>query len=183
MRHKSEVLPFRHQLSPKRQQFFKRVFERHHAALCKFILRLGVSEQNCSDIAQDVYLRIVRQDDPDKLKQAPRSYLYAIATNLVRDQIRREQRRHYDRHSSSEEQELVSPQAPPDEQSDMRRRLDLLREAILDLPLHRQRVFLLNRFYHLSTRQIAEKLNIPRRTVQRYLNDATVQCQKKVELE
>lgn len=180
MPRKAEVLPFGHPGAVGDQHFVRDVFEKHHEALRRFILRLGVSEQNSQDIAQDVYLRLTRQNDPEKLRDAPRAYLYTIATNLVRDQIRKSRREAEERGSLEEEAIQPDDINTPDQEADVYRKLEHLKTALLELPPNKQKILLLNRFHGLSCRQIAEQTGIPFRTVQRYLNEALLYCKSKM---
>lgn len=181
MPNKVKILPFKPpQQSVPGHGFFERVFESHHDALKRFILRFGVGEQQSHDISQEVYLRIVRQNEPDKLKQSPRAYLYTIATNLVRDYIRKNRRTRQDMHVSYEEQSIPSSVLSPEQDADMRRKLDQLKGALMELPLKKRRVFLLNRFQGMSCRQISEELGLPFRTTQRYLNEVLAYCQSRM---
>ena len=62
-------------LPPGGNPFYEQVFEQHYRALYRFVLRLGLSEADSHDVAQEVYLRIVRQNEPDRLRATPRAYL------------------------------------------------------------------------------------------------------------
>ena len=177
---KARVLPFSRPPAAADQHFVREVFERHHEALQRFILRLGVDVQNSLDITQEVYLRIARQNEPEKLKNAPRTYLYTIATNLVRDQIRKSHRQLEDQHTAQDESTLPADVAAPDDAADMYRKLEKLKQALLELPANKQRLLLLSRFHGLSCRQIAEQTGTPFRTVQRHLNDALLFCKSKL---
>ncbi len=85
MHDKQTVVRFRKHQDIQGQNFMREVFEQHHKALLQFVGRLGIDEQKRHDVVQEVYLRIARQGDPEKLKYTPRSYLYMIATLMGSD--------------------------------------------------------------------------------------------------
>jgi RNA polymerase sigma factor (sigma-70 family) len=174
------VLNIDSQLTDERRLFFRDLYDKHHVALCRFLKKLGIAEDNMADIAQDVYVRVVRQNDPDKLADAPRSYLYMIATNLYRDIIRRNNRNLVNQHVEFDDEKSATTLTSPEIRSQSEESLERLKQAIRELSPKKRKVLLLQRFHNLTCQEISQDLGIPLRSVQRYLNEALAFCQSRV---
>lgn len=160
--------------------FFTDIYELHHRALLRFIGRMSVTPDEAHDMAQDVFLRIVRQNEPEKLQKTPRAYLYQIAVNLMRDKIRKAHSKKTEELAEFNESEIVSPVKTPEIQAGWQQCIRLLKEAVKELPEQQRKIFLLHRFHHRTCREISAELDIPIRTVERYLGQALAHCQAKI---
>jgi RNA polymerase sigma-70 factor (ECF subfamily) len=61
-----------------------RLFSEHRAALQSFFLRRIRSKADAADLAQEVYVRMLRIPDLEAIR-SPVSYLYTVANNLVKE--------------------------------------------------------------------------------------------------
>lgn len=171
-----------HSLSLKEREFYQSIYKNHHTALCRFLFRVLKSQDNVEDVAQGVYLRIVRQNEPDKLEQNPRSYLFTIAMNLVRDNIRRENTRREVSQGQQYIDDGVSPVLSPENQVKVHQSMVKLKEAIKQLSSTHRDILILHRFHNLTCREIASERNLSLRSVQRFLSEALAYCQSKLRL-
>lgn len=75
-----------------RDDELERLFRTYHAPLVRYLTRRLGDRDWAEEVAQETFLRALRQDG----LQSERSWLFAVATNLVRDEARRteRQRRH-----------------------------------------------------------------------------------------
>lgn len=182
----SNVTPLKRKLESERRRLYETIFEQHHGALLAFIRKMSVTTEEAKDIAQDVFYRVLRQNEPEKLEHAPRAYLNQIAMNLMRDKIRKEhaaKREHAANQVSLtdlSENEIVSNVRKPEVQVKWLECLELLKKALKELPPNQRRVFMLHRFNHLSCNEISQDLGVPLRTVERYLSQAIAYCQERV---
>ena len=62
----------------------ERLFAEHRAALQRFFLRRIRSKADAADLAQEVYVRMLRIGDHDAIRN-PVHYLYTVANNLVKE--------------------------------------------------------------------------------------------------
>ena len=69
-------------------KFYEETFER----LWAYIFRMVRSRALCDDIVQESYLRFLQSPPRAEEDAAKRSFLYTVATNLVRDSARRKSR-------------------------------------------------------------------------------------------
>ena len=175
----NKVLGFDQKLSDDHRKFFKEIYDKHHHALCAFLYKLGLPQDRHADISQDVYLRLVRQNEPDKLNIAPRMYLYKIATNLYRDMLRRGKRLPgellvYDDEKVSTI--LTSPEIRIHAEQQMQR----LKTAVRALPVEKQKILFMAKFHNHTCKEIANELDMSLRSVQRKLSDALLFCQSQL---
>src|ERR1700733_15534338 len=62
----------------------ERLFADHRGALETFFLRRVRSKADASDLAQEVYVRMLRISDKEAIRN-PVHYLYTVASNLVKE--------------------------------------------------------------------------------------------------
>jgi RNA polymerase sigma-70 factor (ECF subfamily) len=135
-------------------QELERLFRTYHQPLVRYLTRRLGDRDWAEEVAQETFLRALRQDR----LTSERSWLFAVATNLVRDEARKDERRR--RHLqllASEERDKVVELEPLDveraqEQAMARRAVDSLAE--------RDRLALLMREEGLDYNEIAEALGM-----------------------
>src|SRR5574338_1297600 len=67
----------------------ERLFAEYHQPLVRYLTRRLGDRDWAEEVAQETFLRALRQDS----LSSERSWLFAVATNLVRDEARRDERR------------------------------------------------------------------------------------------
>lgn len=67
----------------------ERLFRTYHAGLVRYLTRRLGDRDRAEEVAQETFVRALRQERIE----SERSWLYAVATNLVRDEARRDERR------------------------------------------------------------------------------------------
>lgn len=162
--------------------YIERLYHQYRAGLANYIAGiLPGGQQDADVIIQETYIRLLRQSSLDHLEDNARAYIFTIATNLVRDSLRRHLRRFGDAHESLNEEELVSAEQSPPHNAQWQQSLDRLQLALRELkPITRQ-VFLLSRFEEMTYPEIAEALSISSRTVERHMSLAFKHLQKTLE--
>ena len=71
---------------------FAALVDRHKDGLVNYLTKLCGDSTQAEDLAQDAFLRLYERADSYLEQGKLRAYLYRIGTNLLRSQIRREQR-------------------------------------------------------------------------------------------
>lgn len=137
--------------------------------------------QDAAEILHETYVRLLRQEDLTRLQENPRAYIFAIATNLVRDSLRRRSSRMFDAHVNFDELEFPSDESTPTRALDWEDSLNRLKQSLLELPVITRQIFLLSRFDELTYPQIADALNISTRTVERHMSSAIKALQHSLE--
>jgi RNA polymerase sigma factor (sigma-70 family) len=158
----------------------ERLFAEHRGALQTFFRRRIRSQADASDLAQEVYLRMLRIKDQEAIRN-PVPYLYTVANNLVKE------------HSVLERRQASCvdiDEAPPQEQLetlpafdmdlDAAQRAARLRVVLQQLgPKPRAAVVL--RFTHeLSFREIGEHLGVSPQMARKYVTQALGHCRRRM---
>ncbi len=144
---------------------FEEAFERHHPALFRYLLRITGDPDVAADVAQEAFVRLLDHTvDEGKV----RSWLFTVATNLVRDRARTRKRRR-----RLLEGEDLSPERPdrPDEAVERREDIDSVRAA-LDGLSRRDRKLLMLREEGFRYAEIAEIIGVAPNSVGKLLSRA-----------
>jgi len=130
--------------------------------------RRRAGRQEAEDIVQDAYLHLLQRGTAATLEH-PRSYLYRIAGNLAVDFARKAKVRL--RHLQEETQFFCTAEAPPNPEAAAGSALELqqLQAALSELPQICREVFWLNRLEGLSHSEIAQRLGVSVRTIDRQM--------------
>lgn len=127
-------------------------FREHRSALLRYLFQLTNDAGLAEDIVQESYLRLLERDGmPDN----PRSWLFRVATNLVRDHAAVEKRRR----QLDQKRSLPSAPRAPDVEAETRERLNAVWRALYRLP-RRDRALLLLRAQGFDYRDIADAVDI-----------------------
>lgn len=132
----------------------------------KYYLAKGVSgESDVNDLAQEVYLRLLRVDSPELIR-TPWAYLCRIAIHVLAEW--REKERRQQLHDPETLDELIAKGEPVDEVVQARTRL-MLDEALATLPATYRAVLVLHCQHHMTYREVAQHLSITERMAKRYV--------------
>lgn len=148
------------------------VFKRYGEELHRYLVRHLHHTQEANDLAQEVYLRLLRLEKSELVRQ-PAAYLFFVAAQVV-SQFKMHLRAEpivYDSDVAHERTENP-PHFRPDEVGDhlqAQRQLERLLEA---LPATHRDVLLLRRRDGLSWTEIAAELGLSVHTVKKYLHEA-----------
>ncbi len=161
-------------MSGSASEFVGSLFKKHGRDLLGF-LRTRLRPQEVEDVAQRTYLQLLQHPNPDEIRD-PQAYLFRTASNMAIDYLRERHVRTRDVEPDAEMEAMVS--SAPDIEACVDGAL-ILRQflAVLDeLPPLCQHAFLLNRVDGLTHAQIAQKLGISKKTVERYIIKAFQKC-------
>jgi len=131
------------------------LFKAYHVPLVRFLTRRLGDRDWAEELAQETFVRALKQDEI----ASERSWLFAVASNLVRDEARREARerkRHEVMRAQAEAESAVEPEPTSMERAEDRA---LARQAI-ELLAERDRDALLMREEGLGYEEIAEALGL-----------------------
>jgi len=150
--------------------------EHYHADLHRFLMRRLRSAQHAQDLAQEAYLRLLRVERADLVRQ-PRAYLYRIAANLVSEFRLREQREPVAYDSELLEEAARRADASSiEEHGEQLADVQEVESLMRGWPPLYQAIFVLRKRDGLSYQEIAEELDISIHTVKKYLARALAMC-------
>jgi RNA polymerase sigma-70 factor (ECF subfamily) len=133
----------------------ERLFRTYNVPLVRYLTRRLGDRDWAEEVAQETFLRALRQDRIDN----ERAWLFAVATNLVRDEARKDARRR--RHLALLAEQGRAEEAVEPEPTSLERAQDaaMARRAV-DALAERDRLALLMREEGLSYEEIAVALDL-----------------------
>jgi RNA polymerase sigma-19 factor, ECF subfamily len=150
-----------------------KVATQYKRELHRYLLRRLGRPQDLDDVAQEVYLRLIRIDDAEYMR-TPLAYLYRVAANVLSDWNEVEQH-HEHVVANSEELDRWAESAEaawpgdPQEREDMARQLE---RALSELPPLQAAILVMFEAQGMSYQEVAKELQISVHTVEKYLTKA-----------
>lgn len=135
------------------------LFERHHARLYRFCLRMTGDRHASEDLVQDVFMRMLKYRKSFKDETAFAPWMFRIARNACVDHLRRAV--HEVRTDTADSEPAGAPDGharPADENAAEDERADLVRRALMSLPVERREVLVLSRYEFKTYEEIANTL-------------------------
>jgi RNA polymerase sigma factor (sigma-70 family) len=159
---------------------FGRLFADHRAALQSFFLRRIRSKADAADLAQEVYVRMLRISDPESIRN-PVAYLYTVASNLVKENSVLD-RRYTSRVSIDELPPHQQPETLPtfDDDLDAPRRLARLGSVLQQLRPKARAAVELRFTQGLSYREIAMHLGVSQQMAKKHVAQALAHCRRRM---
>jgi RNA polymerase sigma-70 factor (ECF subfamily) len=139
-----------------------------HANELHGFARRRVGRQEAEDVVQDAYLRLLQRGTAATLEQ-PRPYLFRIAANLTADLARMTKTRLRFAGEGFGLDCNAEPAACPEAAAAGAIELRRLQACLTELPPLCRDAFLLNRIEEMNHTEIAKRLGVSVRTVDRYM--------------
>lgn len=155
---------------------FGRFYRENLHALRGYIARLLPHSSDADDLANEAFTNVLAASTPER-PVPPRAYLFAAAHNLVINHHRRHRYRG-DPVDPDTANDMVDPAPAVDRELMGRERVDLLWEAVSQLPPRCQQVFLMRKVEHISNPEIAERLGISVSAVEKHIRYGLIACRK-----
>ena len=158
----------------------ERLFAEHRRALQSFFYRRIRTKSDAPDLAQEVYVRMLRVSDTDAIRN-PELYLYTVASNLVKEHavLDRWQARGVNLDEANIQQQLG--ELPTlDGQLDVTQRVARLRTVLTQLSPKCRAAVILQYRHGLTYQEIGERLNVSPHMVKKYLAQALAHCRRRM---
>lgn len=153
--------------APLDREAFRKIFEAHAEQIRNFIYYKCGDVQHAEDIMQEAFLRLWRDRAKVDLPRV-KSFLYAVANNLFLDSARHRQVILKHQQEPAPDRDHENPEHVL-EQNEFR---EALEKAINDLPETQREVFLLNRIEKLTYKEIAERLGVSVKAIEKRMGKA-----------
>jgi RNA polymerase sigma factor (sigma-70 family) len=151
-------------------KMFSELFRTHNRELSSFARR-RIGRQEAEDIVQDTFLRLLGEEGHAGTFEHPRSYLFRVASNLIVD-ARRKARVRSDNHFDGVDFDYLLDNVN-EKPSNHALEILFFKRCLAALPPLSRSVFLLHRLYGLTYPEIAARLNVSLRTVNRRMIKAS----------
>jgi RNA polymerase sigma-70 factor (ECF subfamily) len=132
---------------------FATLFERHHARLYRYCLRMTGQRVAAEDLVQDVFMNMLKYKATFKDDSEFVPWMFGIGRNACLAHLKRAARDQLPAHDVELDAEPARTDDPHDD------RHELMRRALLRLPVDRREVLLLSRFEFKSYEEIARVLD------------------------
>ncbi len=148
------------------------IHEQFRTELHRFLARRLRGHQETDDLAQEVYLRLLRLEKSELIRQ-PHAYVYTIASHVAHQFRMRMQQNPVTFDSDALQVAADDPnQALPDQLAEHLNAERLVEQLLKDLPAMHRAVLVLCKRDGMSHEEIAAKLNISVHTVKKYIYEA-----------
>lgn len=153
----------------KQNLYVEDLYYKHKTSLSQYLKNVLPNIEDVDEIMHETYIRLLNQESLEKLDENARAYLFTVATNLARDQFRKRANEFSKEHIPVENVNLINQDMPPERMLEWEKSLNLLKQEIMKLkPLTRQ-IFILHRFDEMTYPEIAKKVGVSTRTVERHM--------------
>ena len=150
-------------------------FEEHHSALKRFIARYLNNHHDIEDVAQESFLRAFKAGMTYRIDQ-PKSFLFSIAKNVAISQLRRKSRQITDYIEDHSGPDALHDEWTLEEDAMARERLGIQCDAVASLSPQCRRVYILRKVQGRTHKEIADRLGISCKTVEKHLYKGIAAC-------
>lgn len=153
---------------------YETLFHRFYPTFLAFIRGLLKDAFAAEDIAQNIFLKVWLNRERLDPEKSIRNYLFVLAKHEVYNQLRTRTRNFTSLQEVDSRSQRLSESTFPsgneiEQMVDLHQTFERIEALIAGMPSKRQMVFRLSRFDHLSSREIAERMNLSVRTVDKHL--------------
>jgi len=150
------------------------LYREHHGWLLGWLRQRLQGAEHAADLAQDTFVRVLGHRERLPTLREPRAWLSAIARGLVIDHWRRQDLERAWLETLAQRPETQAPS--PEEQQLVLELLEQLCRMVEGLRPAVRQAFLLHRVEGLRQAEIAARLGVTLRSVERYLAEAMYHC-------
>ena len=148
--------------------WFAREILVHEAALVRYLRRCWHNGDDILDLRQETYIRVYESALQGR-PSSPKSYLFTAARNLMADRLRRGRVVSIETRGDLESLNVMVDELSPEQHASAHEELRQLARAFDRLPPRCREVVWLRRVECLSQRQVAERLGISEKMVEKHI--------------
>ncbi len=166
------------------EQAYIELVNRYRDRLMNFVYRFVNDYEQSEDIAQETLIKLYTHKHYYKKIAKFSTWIYTIAANLAKSELRKKKSRKVTNLSqmSTQEKEYELPADQPDTDQAIESEFieKRIQAAIQKLPLHFKTVTILREIQELSYEEISKIVDVPLGTVKSRINRARLQLQKEL---
>jgi RNA polymerase sigma-19 factor, ECF subfamily len=162
----------------RREQWFEQLVSSVGGDLLRFLRSRLNHGDAAQDLAQEVYLRLLRMDDVSLIRN-PRSFVIHLAAHAAHEW--RMLARNRLQHSEDDLQQLVAEDGDPAEAMERNERVDRLARVLSTLSPKRQAVVLMHRRDGMTYQEIAARMKLSVGMVKKHLARGLAECHKQMD--
>lgn len=148
---------------------FERLFNLYYLRVKNFTLGIVKNKDDAEEIAQNVFLKLWMNRQTLSEHLSINSYIFTITQNEVYDLFREQ---HYSLQYRESLTQTIDSEIKDEIEAEynVKEIKDIVAKTIESMPEQRRLVFKLSREHFLSNDEIAEKLNLSKRTVEKHIS-------------
>lgn len=159
-----------------RHQRVEQWFDEYHEALLRRLSGARIADAEVKDLAQEVFLRVLRVSDPDLVRH-PRAYLLKVAAHVL-EEWRMRGRRFVS--TPPDRLEALPGSSDPPTEVDGRARARRVNRALAELPPMYRAAIALRAQYGFSVAEVAVRLGVRERQARRYIEKAYAKLRQRL---
>jgi RNA polymerase sigma-70 factor (ECF subfamily) len=162
-------------LNSEQARWFSEEVQPYESALRAFLRARFPTILDFDDLVQESYMRLLRAREVGQVRD-PRAYLFTTARNAAFDLFRRNRTLTIEPLANIDPSSVIEEGHSVPEKVSRAEELEILYDAIRDLPERCRAVMSLQKIHGLSNREIAERLGISINTVNAQLVTGLIRC-------
>ncbi len=163
---------------------FDLIVKRYKQQLLNFVFRFLNNREQAEDVVQETFLRVYRKRHAYKQVAKFSTWIYTIAGNLARTELRKRKRRQLfslsDIGMEEKDYEIASDEYNPEKYTNTVMHEKIIQREIDKLSVKFREVIILRDVQGLAYEEIAEIINVPLGTVKSRVNRARLRLQEKL---
>lgn len=152
------------------------MYRHHHGWLHDWLRRKIGNAEQAADLVQDTFVKLLHTRDELFGIKEPRAYLTSIAKNLLIDQIRRKRIEQAYLDGLSQMEYMLETVISPEDQLQIIQAIDQLCKALENVSEKAQQAFIFHYLEGFTHKEVAQRLNVSTKMIQKYLASCLVQC-------
>jgi RNA polymerase sigma-70 factor (ECF subfamily) len=164
----------------RRAAFVEALFKRYYRSLLWFVARIVPNRWEAEEVVQESFVRLLGAEQLETDLRRARNYLFATATNLVRDNHRRKTARAWGLHLAIDDLQLEGDGPEPARVVDIELAGRIVAAALRDLQPRPREAFLLYVHEELTYERIAMRLGVSKKTIERDIAFTLALCRSRL---
>lgn len=162
------------------QYAFERMFHTYYSKLCVFSNSYVKSLDIARDVVQEVFIKIWDNREDFEIRQSLKAYLYQAVRNQSLNQIEKNKQKRRLSESLKKHEDFLEEEHSSDLNTE--ELTQKIWKLVEELPERRRSIFILYRKHGLSYKEIAEVMDIKRKTVENQMGKSLQFLRERLDL-
>jgi RNA polymerase sigma-70 factor (family 1) len=149
---------------------FNTIYHQYSKPLYVYLLHKLKDPEVCNDVLQDIFVSLWEKREQLNIDVSIKAYLYQAARYKIIDVYRQDVK--YQKYLAELVEFMTIDESTITDRIDNRKKLQEIEHAVNNLPEKMREIFILSRYEHQTTRDIASKTNLSPQTVKNQLSKA-----------
>jgi len=148
---------------------YEQLFVRYYPTLLHFIRNMLKDDHMSEDIAQNIFMKLWIHREKLDSTQSVKNYLFVLAKHEIYNIFKAKRTTMLSLLPQLSDRDVADRGVSAEERYNYTELNALLMQGIQKMPAQRQLIFRMSRYEHLSNREIAERLGLSVRTVDKHI--------------